>query len=69
MVIEKFYESMIDTIPDSPTSFNAYTYRLLHAPDFSLLRYTVGHFADFVRGCRELVILFDNGRKLDQYLP
>ncbi len=60
MVMEKFYESMIDTIPDSPTPLNAYTYRLLHAPDFSLLRYTIGHFADFVRGCRELVLLFDN---------
>lgn len=68
MVIEKFYESVIDTIPDSPSTLNAYTYRLLHAPDFSLLRYTVGHFADFVRGCRELVDLFsdDNTPKFFQ---
>lgn len=60
MVIEKFYESLIDTIPDSATTLNAYTYRVLHAPDFSLLRYSVGHFADFVRGCRDLVNLFDD---------
>ncbi|MEO5999775.1 MAG: DNA mismatch repair protein MutS [Chitinophagaceae bacterium] len=60
MVIEKFYESFIDTIPDSPNILNAYTYRLLHSPDHSLLRYSVGHFADFVRGCRELVNLFDD---------
>ncbi len=60
MVIEKFYESLIDTIPDSATTLNAYTYRVLHTPDFSLLRYSVGHFADFVRGCRDLVNLFDD---------
>src|SRR5438105_14968199 len=30
MVMEKFYETPIDTIPDSPTVLNAYTYRLLH---------------------------------------
>lgn len=59
MVIEKFYESLIDTIPDTANTFNAYSYRVLHAPDFSLLRYSVGHFADFVRGCRDLVNLFD----------
>ncbi|MEJ7737585.1 MAG: DNA mismatch repair protein MutS [Chitinophagaceae bacterium] len=60
MVMEKFYESAIDSIPDSPNLLNAYIYRLLHAPDFSLVRYSVGHFADFIRGCRALVKLFDN---------
>ena len=60
MVIEKFYESPIDTIPDSPNFLNAVSYKLLHAPDYSLVRYTVGHFADFVRGFAELASLFDN---------
>jgi len=60
MVIEKFYESPIDTIPDSPNFVNALTYKLLHAPDYSLVRYTVGHFADFVRGFKELAAVFDN---------
>ncbi len=60
MVIEKFYESPIDTIPDSPNVMNALTYKLLHAPDFSLVRYTVGHFADFVKGFIELARVFDN---------
>lgn len=60
MVIEKFYESPVDTIPDSANLVNALTYKLLHAPDYSLVRYTVGHFADFVRGFRDLAMLFDN---------
>lgn len=60
MVIEKFYESPVDTIPDSANLVNALTYKLLHAPDYSLVRYTVGHFADFVRGFKELAAVFDN---------
>lgn len=60
MVIEKFYESPVDTIPDSPNFFNAITYKLLHGPDYSLVRYTVGHFADFVRGFLDLATVFDN---------
>jgi DNA mismatch repair protein MutS len=62
MVIEKFYESPVDTIPDSANFLNALSYKLLHSPDYSLVRYTVGHFADFVKGIRELVALFDNDR-------
>src|SRR3954467_8167139 len=60
MVMEKLYESVIDSIPDSANSLNASTCRVLHAPYFSLLRYSVGPFADFIRGCRDLVTLFDN---------
>ena len=60
MVIEKFYESPVDTIPDSPNFFNALTYKLLHGPDYSLVRYTAGHFADFVKGFKELAAVFDN---------
>jgi DNA mismatch repair protein MutS len=55
MVMERLYESSIDTIPDNASPVNAYTYRLLHTPDFSLVRYSVGHFADFVRGFREIL--------------
>ncbi len=60
MVIEKFYESPVDTIPGNPNFLNALNYKLLHGPDYSLVRYTVGHFADFVRGFNELAALFDN---------
>ncbi|GAC1431827.1 MAG: MutS family DNA mismatch repair protein [Chitinophagaceae bacterium] len=60
MVIEKFYESPVDTIPDTPHFLNALTYKILHAPDYSLVRYTVGHFADFVKGFMKLAAVFDN---------
>lgn len=60
MVIQKFYETAIDDIPDTPNMLNAYIYRLLHSPDYSLLRYSVNHFADFVRGLKDLIHLLDN---------
>ena len=58
MVMERLYESSIDTIPDSATPINANMYRILHTPDFSLVRYSVSHFADFVRGFRQIIALF-----------
>lgn len=59
MVIEKFYDNTIDTIPDPPSWINAFTYRVFHTPDFSLVKYSVGHFADFFRGMKKLIQLLD----------
>jgi DNA mismatch repair protein MutS len=58
MVMERLYESSIDAIPDSATPLNVYSYRILHTPDFSLVRYSVSHFADFVKGFRQIIELF-----------
>jgi DNA mismatch repair protein MutS len=59
MVIEKFYDSNIDTIPGSANFMNAFTYKIFHSPDFSLVKYSITHFADFVRGISQLVELLD----------
>jgi DNA mismatch repair protein MutS len=61
MVMERLYESSIDTIPSGDSPINAYTYRLFHTPDFSLVRYSVGHFADFIRGFRQVLQLLRTG--------
>jgi DNA mismatch repair ATPase MutS len=60
MVITRFYESSIDIIPSSPNLMEAITYKVFHAPDFSLVRYSLIHFADFLRGMKMLTELFDN---------
>jgi DNA mismatch repair ATPase MutS len=59
MVITRFYESTLDAIPSSDL-INALTYKIFHAPDFSLVRYSLTHFADFLRGMQQLIELFDN---------
>ena len=38
MVIDKFYEGNIDSMPDSASYLNALTYKVLHSPDFSLVK-------------------------------
>ncbi len=50
MVMERFYETPLDKIPTSHDPVTARMYQLLHAPDYALTRYSVGHFADFIRG-------------------
>lgn len=49
-VVERFYEAGIDPLPESVTSFNAYSYKLFHGPDFSLVKYSTIHCFDFIKG-------------------
>lgn len=55
MMIEKFYLSTIDDIPSKPSRVSAYTYKLFHRPDYSLVEYSVGHAFDFIKGMKLLV--------------
>ena len=55
MVIEKFYQSTVDEIPSGPSAFAAFNYKLFHGPDFSLVKYSVGHGFDFIKGMQLLL--------------
>jgi DNA mismatch repair protein MutS len=59
MVIDRFYETAIDDIPHGHNLPAALSYKLFHSADYAIVRYSVGHFADFVRGMNELVRLLD----------
>src|SRR5450755_1388037 len=59
MVMERFYETPLDKIPASHDPVSARMYQLLHAPDYALTRYSVGHFADFIRGMLSILALRD----------
>lgn len=58
MVIYKFYESIFDVMPARPTAYSAYMYKLLHAPDYSLAKYSAGHAFDFIKGIQKLITVF-----------
>ena len=60
MVMEKFYDSNIDTMPDTANHVNALNYKLFHSADFSLVKYSILHFADFFRGMVQLINLFSD---------
>jgi len=55
MVIERFYDTSIDLIPANASTFAAYSYKLLHGPDFSLVKYSVTHCFDLIKGMQQLV--------------
>jgi len=55
MVVQKFYQATIDEIPSNPSSLNAYSYKLLHGPDFHLVKYSVQHAFDFIKGMQLLI--------------
>jgi DNA mismatch repair protein MutS len=60
MVITKFYETNIDTLPAGSGSIETISYKVFHAADYSLVRYSMTHFSDFLKGIRRLIELFDN---------
>jgi DNA mismatch repair protein MutS len=58
MVIEKYYTYNFDPIPRSASLLDALGYKLFHSGDFSMLKYSVEHFADFFRGMDKILSLF-----------
>jgi DNA mismatch repair protein MutS len=57
MVLEKFYETALDAVPSGANFVNANIFKFLHGPDYSIIKYSVTHFADFVRGMNKLIEL------------
>lgn len=59
LVIEKFLDYALDPISESPASFNNMLYKWLHSEDYSMVKYSVSHFADFYRGLKQIDELLD----------
>jgi DNA mismatch repair ATPase MutS len=60
MVMERFYETQIDDIPHGQNLPAALSYKIFHGPDYAIVRYSVGHFGDFVRGMSQIIALLDS---------
>ena len=50
MVMEKFFETAIETPPHQPGPISSFYYKLINGPDYSLIKYSVEHFIHFVQG-------------------
>ena len=57
LVIDKFLDYNLDPVPTRLTTLNAISYKILHSADFSMIKYSVKHFADFYRGLKRLAEL------------
>ena len=57
LMIDKFLDYQLDPIPRNQNAFNSLSYRLLHSQDYSMAKYSVKHFSDFVHGLNKILLL------------
>jgi DNA mismatch repair ATPase MutS len=58
MVMEKFFGSSVDTIPANPNALTAANYKTFSNADYSLIKFSITHFADFFSGLQKIIDLF-----------
>jgi DNA mismatch repair ATPase MutS len=59
LVMDKFMDYSLDPISENTGSINNFFYRWLHSEDYSMLKYSITHFADFYRGLKKITLLLD----------
>ncbi|MEN9548216.1 MAG: hypothetical protein RIR12_807 [Bacteroidota bacterium] len=60
LVIDKFLDYQLDDISENPASLNNLFYPVLHSADYSMIKYSIGHFADFYRGIKKISQLLED---------
>src|SRR4029078_3640032 len=55
IMIDKFLDYNLDPVPRNRTLLNSYAYKILHAQDYDMLKYSVKHLSDFYRGLKKLL--------------
>jgi DNA mismatch repair ATPase MutS len=58
MVVDKFYESQIDSMPTNANVANGFLYRIINSHDYSLVKFSVTHFIDFSKGLHQIISFF-----------
>lgn len=60
LVMDKFMDYSLDPVPQNPNAFNSLMYKWLHNEDYSMLKYSINHFADFYRGLKNIASLLED---------
>lgn len=60
IMMDRFLDYPVDAMPQNPNTFSSFSYRLLHTEDYSMIKFSVKHFADFYRGLKKLSKQFEN---------
>ncbi|MCY7310699.1 MAG: DNA mismatch repair protein MutS [Chitinophagaceae bacterium] len=60
LVMDKFMDYALDPISESSGSINNLFYKWLHNEDYSMVKYSMIHFADFYRGIKSIAELLEN---------
>ncbi|MBC6490781.1 DNA mismatch repair protein MutS [Flavihumibacter stibioxidans] len=59
MVTEKYYSAQMDNIPLDHSFLSALSFKLFHGPDFAIIRFSLTHFADLLRGLKLITGLLE----------
>ncbi|HLG40146.1 MAG TPA: hypothetical protein VI461_10780, partial [Chitinophagaceae bacterium] len=60
LVMDKFLDYGLDPINQHQTALNSLLYKWLHSADYSMVKYSVPHFADFYRGIKNIAGLLED---------
>jgi len=57
MVITRFYDTAMNHYPQPANAVNGFAYKMLSSADFSLTKYSINHFLNFIKGLQQIAIL------------
>jgi DNA mismatch repair ATPase MutS len=60
LMMDKFMDYALDPIAENSSDFNSVLYKWLHSEDYSMVKYSVTHFADFYRGIKKIAVLLED---------
>jgi DNA mismatch repair ATPase MutS len=60
LVMDKFMDYALDPISENSNAVNSLFYKWLHNEDYSMVKYSVTHFADFYRGIKKIAVLLED---------
>ena len=60
IMMDKFLEYNLDPISQNQNILNTVSYKLLHSADYSMVKFSMKHFADFFRGLKKLSLLLSS---------
>ncbi|MEO8403638.1 MAG: DNA mismatch repair protein MutS [Chitinophagaceae bacterium] len=59
LVMNKFFDYDLDPPPLNPGPVNAFFYKWFKQGDYSILKFSIKHFADFYRGIKKLAVILE----------
>ena len=59
LMMDKFMDYSLDPVSENASSLNNLLYKWLHSEDYSMIKYSVIHFADFYRGIKQIAELLE----------
>ncbi|MGC8751207.1 MutS-related protein [Hydrotalea sp.] len=70
MVLEKFFETQVDSFNPKPDAVSAWMYATFKKPDYSLIKYSVEHSIHFLQGLQQIVTLLSpaNSKQLKKWI-